>query len=169
MQGGVHPNHSQDLSNAAVMLQECGSTSLALRYLGDALRVTEAEKPNGPMSEETAAVCHMMAFVHGNNGDYKEALNYEKRTYYIYRQLYGENHQRTSDANTWLKQFTAQAVQTRRESNKQYEELVAAAWKDPKLRRMVQSQLGSSGRPSPAEVSQLINKLRSPGAHPYDL
>ena len=61
-----------------------------------------------------------------------------------------------------MKQFTAQAVQTRRESNKQAEEFVAAAWQDPRVRRYVQNQLGTSlgtGRPSPAEVSRILSKL----------
>lgn len=160
--GAKHPEHVQHITQAGLMLHECQAPALALRYLQEALRLTEEASPGGPMSEHTAAVCHMLAFIYGANGDFKEALAHEKRTYMIYKAKSGEADQRTQDAFTWMKQFTAQAVQTRRESNKQAEEFVAAAWQDPRVRRYVQNQLGTSlgtGRPSPAEVSRILSKL----------
>jgi protein TIF31 len=72
-------------SNIALILHAVGEYELSLRFAERALGVTCAV--HGPRSLKAAVARHLLARTLSCLGDFRQALQHEKETYSIYKQL----------------------------------------------------------------------------------
>lgn len=72
-------------SNIALILHAVGEYELSLRFAECALNVTSSS--HGPRSLKAAVARHLLARTLSCLGDFRAALQHEKETYSIYKQL----------------------------------------------------------------------------------
>ncbi|XP_041979398.1 clustered mitochondria protein homolog isoform X1 [Aricia agestis] len=106
--GENHPEMALLDSNIALILHAVGEYELSLRFAERALAVTGAT--HGARSLKAAAARHLLARTLSCLGDFRAALTHEKETYSIYKQLLGENHEKTCESSECLRHLTQQAV-----------------------------------------------------------
>lgn len=61
---------------------------------------------------------HLLSRTHAYRGDFRSALEYEKRRYAIYLERFGEDSEYTKDSNECLHSLTQQAVNVARQLQK---------------------------------------------------
>ncbi|CAH2096174.1 unnamed protein product [Euphydryas editha] len=106
--GENHPEMALLDSNIALILHAVGEYELSLRFAERALRVTGAT--HGARSLKAAVARHLLARTLSCLGDFRAALQHEKETYSIYKQLLGEKHEKTRESSECLRHLTQQAV-----------------------------------------------------------
>ncbi|XP_060803381.1 clustered mitochondria protein homolog [Amyelois transitella] len=106
--GENHPEMALLDSNIALILHAVGEFELSLRFAEKALSVTAAS--HGPRSLKAAVARHLLARTLSCLGDFRAALQHEKETYSIYKQLLGEQHEKTRESSECLRHLTQQAV-----------------------------------------------------------
>ncbi|KAJ2949005.1 hypothetical protein O0L34_g5945 [Tuta absoluta] len=106
--GENHPEMALLDSNIALILHAVGEYDLSLRFADKALAVTNAS--HGPKSLKAAVARHLLARTLSCLGDFRAALQHEKETYSIYKQLLGEKHEKTRESSECLRHLTQQAV-----------------------------------------------------------
>ena len=106
--GRQYPERAALLTNIAVILQEQNRFNESLEYLQEALNCNL--HTFGPLDLRTAATYHAVAMAHVSVQHYREALEFEKQCYNIYKALLGDEDKLTIQSHTWLKDFTAKAV-----------------------------------------------------------
>jgi protein TIF31 len=110
-----HPETSLIDSNLGLILQANGDLDYALRYLENSLVLSK--KYFGVKSMKTALSYHLVARLQSCRGDFRTALMNERETYQIYKQLLGEQHDRTRESAQVLKHLTEQAVLLQKKMN----------------------------------------------------
>lgn len=98
------PSQYQRLASA---LQELGLVQEAFAAVCAAYE--KARRCPDPLMEAQHA--HHLALMEAAFGLYKEALGHEKRAYAVFKELFGEGHQRTMEANLCMSAFTSKAVE----------------------------------------------------------
>nr|XP_026499618.1 clustered mitochondria protein homolog [Vanessa tameamea] len=106
--GENHPEMALLDSNIALILHAVGEYELSLRFAERGLRVTGAT--HGARSLKAAVARHLLARTLSCLGDFRAALQHEKETYSIYKQLLGEKHEKTRESSECLRHLTQQAV-----------------------------------------------------------
>ncbi|KAM3965120.1 LOW QUALITY PROTEIN: clustered mitochondria protein homolog [Aphomia sociella] len=106
--GENHPEMALLDSNIALILHAVGEYELSLRFAERALSVTT--RSHGARSLKAATARHLLARTLSCLGDFRAALHHEKETYSIYKQLLGENHEKTRESSECLRHLTQQAV-----------------------------------------------------------
>ncbi|OWR43803.1 putative eukaryotic translation initiation factor 3 subunit [Danaus plexippus plexippus] len=106
--GENHPEMALLDSNIALILHAVGEYELSLRFAERGLRVTAAT--HGARSLKAAVARHLLARTLSCLGDFRAALQHEKETYSIYKQLLGEKHEKTRESSECLRHLTQQAV-----------------------------------------------------------
>ena len=110
-----HPETSLIDSNLGLILQANGDLDYALKYLENSLELNK--KYFGAKSMKTALAYHLVARLQSCRGDFRTALMNERETYQIYKQLLGEQHERTKESAQVLKHLTEQAVILQKKMN----------------------------------------------------
>jgi len=77
-----------------------------------------SERLYGQKHVQTALLCHQIAIAHRIAGNFKQAIEYESKNYELCKELLGENHLQTMEANIWLTSITRDAVQDARATAK---------------------------------------------------
>lgn len=72
----------------------------------------------GEKSLKEAFNCHLLSRTHAYRGDFRAALDFEKRRYAIYLERFGEKSDYTRDSNECLHTLTQQAVTLARQFQK---------------------------------------------------
>lgn len=105
-------------SNISLILHAVGEYELSLRFLEHALALNL--RYHGPQSLKVAVSYHLVARTQSCMGDFRAALNNEKETYAIYKQLLGEEHEKTKESSDCLRHLTQQAVVLQKKMNEIY-------------------------------------------------
>lgn len=105
-------------SNISLILHAVGEYELSLRFLEHALALNL--RYHGPHSLKVAVSYHLVARTQSCMGDFRAALNNEKETYAIYKQLLGEEHEKTKESSDCLRHLTQQAVVLQKKMNEIY-------------------------------------------------
>ncbi|KAL7032609.1 hypothetical protein ACKWTF_007360 [Chironomus riparius] len=116
--GENHPDIALMDSNISLILHSVGEYELSLRFLEHALALNI--KYFGAKSLKVAVSYHLVARTQSCMGDFRSALNSEKETYTIYKQLLGENHEKTQESSDCLRHLTQQAVVLQKKMNDIY-------------------------------------------------
>nr|CAH8832752.1 unnamed protein product [Trichobilharzia regenti] len=121
--GECHPEITQIDTNIGLMLQLVGELDLALVFLENALSFIRLFYGDRNLKE--AFTCHLISRTHTYRGDFRTALDYEKRRFLIYKERLGPDSDYTKDSDECLRQLTQQAVTVARK----VAELTAASTK----------------------------------------
>jgi len=113
--GESHPEIGLIDSNIGLILHAVEEYDLSLRFLENALKLYQ--KYYGQKSLKVAMGHHLVARTYSCRGDFRGALASEKEAYTIYRQLLGEEHDRTKESSECLKHLTQQAVTFQKKMN----------------------------------------------------
>ena len=116
--GEDHPEMSLIDSNLGLILQAACEYDYALKFLEKALESNK--KYFGVKSMKTALSYHLLARLQSCRGDFRTALMNERETYQIYKNLLGEEHDRTRESAQVLKHLTEQAVLLQKKMNEMY-------------------------------------------------
>uniref|UniRef100_A0A336MJK7 Clustered mitochondria protein homolog n=1 Tax=Culicoides sonorensis TaxID=179676 RepID=A0A336MJK7_CULSO len=116
--GETHPEIALMDSNIALILHAVSEYELALRFLEHALELNIVFY--GKKSLKVALSYHLVARTQSCMGDFRSALNNEKETYGIYKQLFGEKHEKTLESSECLRHLTQQAVVMQKKMNDIY-------------------------------------------------
>ncbi|KYM76065.1 hypothetical protein ALC53_13550 [Atta colombica] len=116
--GEDHPEVALLDSNISLILHAVGEYELSLRFLEHALALNL--RYHGPHSLKVAVSYHLVARTQSCMGDFRAALNNEKETYAIYKQLLGEEHEKTKESSDCLRHLTQQAVVLQKKMNEIY-------------------------------------------------
>ncbi|KAG9510082.1 Clustered mitochondria protein-like protein, partial [Fragariocoptes setiger] len=106
--GENHPDMAVLDSNIGLILHAVCEYDLSYRFLKNALKLNL--KFYGQMSMKVAVNYHLVARTQSCTGDFRGALQNEKETYAIYRQLLGPEHEKTKESSECLRHLTQQAV-----------------------------------------------------------
>lgn len=113
--GENHPEVALFYCNIGLILHAVNEFDLSLRFLHKALELNS--KFYGVRSLKVALCYHLVARTFSCKGDFRSALQNEKEAYSIYRQLLGEEHDRTNESSECLKHLTQQAVKFQKTMN----------------------------------------------------
>lgn len=113
--GENHPEMAVLNSNIGLILHAVGEYDLSLRFLESALKLQI--KYFGSKSLKVAVSYHLVARTQSCMGDFRGALQNEKETYAIYKQQFGEEHEKTKESSECLKHLTQQAVALQKTMN----------------------------------------------------
>ncbi|VVC44929.1 Hypothetical protein CINCED_3A021244 [Cinara cedri] len=116
--GENHPEIALLDSNISLILHAVQEYDLSLRFLEKALALNI--KFYGPKSLKVAVSYHLVARTQSCMGDFRSALNNERETYAIYKQQFGEKHEKTQESSDCLKHLTHQAVVLQKKMNEIY-------------------------------------------------
>jgi len=116
--GEMHPEVALFDSNIGLILHAVGEFDLSLRFLQKALELNT--KFFGPRSLKVAMSYHLVARAYSCKGDFRTALQNEKEAYTVYKQLLGEEHDRTKESSECLRHLTQQAVKFQKTMNEIY-------------------------------------------------
>lgn len=106
--GENHPEMAVLDSNIGLILHAVCEYDLSYRFLRNALRLNIGFY--GPKHMKVAVNYHLVARTQSCQGDFRGALQNEKETYAIYRQVLGAEHEKTKESGDCLKHLTQQAV-----------------------------------------------------------
>lgn len=106
--GESHPEMTQIDTNIGLILQLVGELDLALAFLENALSLSKVFY--GEKNLKEAFTCHLISRTYAYRGDFRTALDYEKRRFLIYRERLGPDSDYTKDSDDCLRQLTQQAV-----------------------------------------------------------
>ncbi|XP_071789622.1 clustered mitochondria protein homolog [Asterias amurensis] len=113
--GEDHPEMAHFDSNIGLVLHGVGESDLALKFLERARKTTL--KYHGTKSLKTALSNHLVGRVYSSRGDFRTALRHEKEAYTIYKEQFGEHHEKTKESSEFLRQLTQQAVNFQKTMN----------------------------------------------------
>ncbi|XP_021376922.1 clustered mitochondria protein homolog isoform X2 [Mizuhopecten yessoensis] len=116
--GEDHPEVALIDSNIGLILHAVEEYELSLRFLEHALQLNQ--KFHRKLSLKVAMSYHLVARTHSCRGDFRAALQTEKEAYVIYKQMLGEEHDRTKESSDCLKHLTQQAVVFQKKMNEIY-------------------------------------------------
>ncbi|XP_078278905.1 clustered mitochondria protein homolog isoform X1 [Rhinoraja longicauda] len=116
--GEDHPEMALLDSNIGLVLHGVMEYDLSLRFLESALTINE--KYHGTKSLKVAMSHHLVARVYDSKAEFRSALQHEKDGYTIYKNQFGENHEKTKESSEYLKYLTQQAVALQRTMNEIY-------------------------------------------------
>lgn len=116
--GEEHPEVALIDSNIGLILHAVEEYELSLRFLEHALQLNQ--KFHRKLSLKVAMSYHLVARTHSCRGDFRAALQTEKEAYAIYKQMLGEEHDRTKESSDCLKHLTQQAVVFQKKMNEIY-------------------------------------------------
>jgi len=106
--GENHPEMAVLDSNIGLILHAVCEYDLSFRFLRNALRLNT--NFFGPKHMKVAVNYHLVARTQSCQGDFRGALQNEKETFAIYRQVLGAEHEKTKESGDCLKHLTQQAV-----------------------------------------------------------
>ncbi|KAF7234025.1 hypothetical protein EG68_08716 [Paragonimus skrjabini miyazakii] len=106
--GEIHPEMTQIDTNIGLMLQMVGEFDLALVFLENALSLSRIFY--GEKNLKEAFTCHLISRTHAYRGDFRSALDYEKKRFVIYKERLGSESDYTRDSDECLRHLTQQAV-----------------------------------------------------------
>ncbi|CAL8079604.1 unnamed protein product [Calicophoron daubneyi] len=106
--GESHPEMTQIDTNIGLMLQLVGELDLALLFLENALTLSRIFY--GERNLKEAFTCHLISRTYTYRGDFRSALDYEKRRFAIYKDRLGPDNDYTRDSDECLRHLTQQAV-----------------------------------------------------------
>ncbi|XP_029648637.1 clustered mitochondria protein homolog [Octopus sinensis] len=113
--GENHPEVALFDSNIGLILHAAEEYDLSLRFLEKALELNI--KFYGAKSLKVAMGHHLVARTRSCRSDFRSALQSEKEAYAIYKQVLGEEHERTKESSECLKHLTQQAVVFQKKMN----------------------------------------------------
>ncbi|KAK3085037.1 hypothetical protein FSP39_023311 [Pinctada imbricata] len=113
-----HPEVAIIDSNIGLILHAVEEFDLSLRFLEHALELNC--KYFGAKTLKGAMNYHLVAWTHSCRGDFRAALQSEKEAYTIYKQLLGEDHEKTKESSNNLKRLTQNAVNFQKKMNEIY-------------------------------------------------
>lgn len=113
--GESHPEVGLIDNNIGLILHAVEEYELSMRFLEHALQLNQ--RYYGVKSLKVAMSYHLVARTHSCRGDFRAALASEKEAYTIYRQMLGEEHERTKESSECLKHLTQQAVTFQKKMN----------------------------------------------------
>ncbi|XP_071946355.1 clustered mitochondria protein homolog [Antedon mediterranea] len=113
--GEDHPEFAQIDSNIGLVLHGVGEYDLSIKFLQSALY--NSIQFHGAKSLKAALGYHLLARVQSCKGNFRGALKNEKGAYQIYKQHYGETHDKTKESSECLKYLTHQAVTLQKTMN----------------------------------------------------
>uniref|UniRef100_A0A5K3EIG9 Clu domain-containing protein n=2 Tax=Mesocestoides corti TaxID=53468 RepID=A0A5K3EIG9_MESCO len=114
--GENHPEIAQIDVNISLMLHAVDEFDTSVVFLENALHLSKIFY--GEKSLKEAFNCHLLSRTHAYRGDFRSALEYEKRRYTIYLERFGESSDYTKDSNECLRTLTQQAVTAARQLQK---------------------------------------------------
>lgn len=106
--GENHPEMAILDSNIGLILHAVCEYDLSFRFLKNALKLNL--NFYGQKSMKVAVNYHLVARTQSCTGDFRGALQNEKETFAIYRQILGPEHEKTKESGDCLKHLTQQAV-----------------------------------------------------------
>ncbi|KFD53048.1 hypothetical protein M513_06164 [Trichuris suis] len=115
LNGEDHPEMALIDSNIGLMLYAVGELDFSMQFLRNALATNQ--RYFGDEHLKTALTHDLLARTYSCRNDYRSALLSEKQTFFIYKKLLGENHERTKASQLYLQQLTEQAVRLQRKMN----------------------------------------------------
>uniref|UniRef100_A0A5S6QJU7 Clu domain-containing protein n=1 Tax=Trichuris muris TaxID=70415 RepID=A0A5S6QJU7_TRIMR len=115
LNGEDHPEMALIDSNIGLMLYAVGELDFSMQFLQNALMTNQ--RFFGDDHLKTALTYDLLARTYSCRNDYRSALINEKHTFFIYRKLLGENHERTKASESYLQELTDQAVNLQRRMN----------------------------------------------------
>lgn len=113
--GENHPEVALFDSNIGLILHAAEEYDLSLRFLEKAFQLNT--KFYGAKSLKVAMGHHLMARTRSCRSDFRSALQSEKEAYAIYKQVLGEDHERTKESSECLNHLTQQAVVFQKKMN----------------------------------------------------
>ncbi|GAB1604633.1 clustered mitochondria protein homolog [Argonauta hians] len=113
--GENHPEVALFDSNIGLILHAAEEYDLSLRFLEKALQLNI--KFYGARSLKVAMGHHLVARTRSCRSDFRSALQSEKEAYTIYKQVLGEDHERTKESSECLRHLTQQAVVFQKKMN----------------------------------------------------
>merc|ERR1711990_807117 len=106
--GEDHPEMATIDQNIGLVLFFSGHWDQAQSFFENALRLFLQFQTKKPLK---AAICrHQIARCHSFKSEFRSAIEHEKETCRTYRQLFGDDHDKTKESNDFLKFLTQQAV-----------------------------------------------------------
>ncbi|KAL5108747.1 hypothetical protein TcWFU_003603 [Taenia crassiceps] len=114
--GEIHPEIAQIDVNISLMLHAVEEYDTSVTFLENALKLNRIFY--GEKSLKEAFNAHLLSRTHAYRGDFRSALDCEKRRYAIYVERFGENSEYTRDSNECLRSLTQQAVNVARQLQK---------------------------------------------------
>lgn len=114
--GENHPEMAVLDSNIGLILHAVCEYNLSFKFLRNALKLNI--NFFGPKHMKVAVNYHLVARTQSCQGDFRGALQNEKETFAIYRQILGAEHEKTKESGDCLKHLTQQAVVMAKELNK---------------------------------------------------
>ncbi|KAL5970957.1 Protein clueles [Taenia solium] len=114
--GEIHPEIAQIDVNISLMLHAVEEYDTSITFLENALKLNKIFY--GEKSLKEAFNAHLLSRTHAYRGDFRSALDCEKRRYAIYLERFGENSEYTRDSNECLHTLTQQAVNVARQLQK---------------------------------------------------
>jgi len=118
LHGCDHPEIALVDSNIGLVLHGVQEYELSLKFLDEALKLNE--KYHGAESQRVALSHHLLARAHSCKGAFRSALMHEKETFKLYKNLYGDKHDKTIESAECLRHLTEQAVTLQRTMNEIY-------------------------------------------------
>lgn len=106
--GENHPEMAVLDSNIGLILHAVCEYDLSFRFLKNALKLNI--NFFGPKHMKVAVNFHLVARTQSCTGDFRGALQNEKETFAIYRQILGSEHEKTKESGECLRHLTQQAV-----------------------------------------------------------
>lgn len=113
--GENHPEVALFDNNIGLILHAAEEYELSLTFLEKAFQLNT--KFYGVKSLKVAMGHHLMARTRSCQSDFRSALQSEKEAYAIYKQVLGEDHERTKESSECLKHLTQQAVVFQKKMN----------------------------------------------------
>lgn len=113
--GENHPEMAILDSNIGLILHAVGEYDLSFRFLKNALKLNI--NFFGQKHMKVAVNYHLVARTQSCQGDFRGALQNEKETFTIYRQILGSEHDKTKESGECLRHLTQQAVVLARKLN----------------------------------------------------
>lgn len=147
--GDCHPEVALFYCNIGLILHAVNEFDVSLKFLSRALELNG--KFYGARSLKVALCYHLVARTFSCKGDFRSALQNEKEAYSIYKQLLGENHDRTNESSECLKHLTQQAVKFQKTMNQ--------LSKGEKLNALTPLQIQTPSMSNVLETLNLINGI----------
>uniref|UniRef100_A0A0R3X8M6 Clustered mitochondria protein n=1 Tax=Hydatigena taeniaeformis TaxID=6205 RepID=A0A0R3X8M6_HYDTA len=116
--GEIHPELAQIDVNISLMLHAVEEYDTSVTFLENALKLNKIF--HGEKSLKEAFNSHLLSQTHAYRGDFRSALECEKRRYTIYLERFGENSEYTRNSYECLHKLTQQAVNVARQLQKPF-------------------------------------------------
>nr|CAD2151370.1 unnamed protein product [Meloidogyne enterolobii] len=111
--GEDHPQIGQIDANIGVILYLLQEYDTSMKFLNNALSLYQKYG----VSMKTALLTHVISRVHSCRGDFRTALTFEKETFNVYSNVFGNEHEKTVISSERLRQLTNQAVTLQKHMN----------------------------------------------------